>query len=167
MEARAEWPRLLNMRVNLQAEWLTMALLSAPDRKVMEEAQQRGSDLCGRVNMPPLFMQSQAGAGGRRGDPSQRAMSEPLEWPRPGQAVEVGCKERKKNISQNVFFSLFLSAESHSCLFWAGARWRALGFFPVFPLKNSWRLFVRWFASAPSSPPPSASHSFINTHAHR
>lgn len=95
-----------------------MALLSAADRKVMEEAQRRGSDLCGRVNMPPLFMRSQAGAGGRRGHPSHWAMSEPLEWPRPGQAAEAGCRERKHQSECGFFFSFILSAESHSCLFW-------------------------------------------------
>lgn len=146
-----------------------MALLSAPDRKVMEEAQQRGSDLCGRVNMPPLFMQSQAGAGGRRGDPSQRAMSEPLEWPRPGQQPRLVARREKKKHQSECVFSLLLSAESHSCLFWAGARWRALAppplFFP-FSLEKLLMAFCPSVCVSSLSPPLSASHSFINTHTH-
>lgn len=116
-----------------------MALLSAPDRKVMEEAQQRGSDLCGRVNMPPLFMQSQAGAGGRRGDPSQRAMSEPLEWPRPGQQPRLVARRGKTSVK--MCFFLFFSLLSHTLVcFGLGLVGEHLHSPPplfLFPLKNS------------------------------
>lgn len=136
-----------------------MALLSARDRKVMEEAQQRGSDPCGRVNMPPPFMQSQPGAGGRRGDPSQRAMSEPLEWPWPGQRSPGRLQREKTSVSWRMFF-LSLSADSHSCLFWAGACWRALGFSSRFSLE---KLLTGVCPSvcvcSLSPPPPPPTHS--------
>lgn len=132
---------VVKQRVNLQAEWLTMVLLSSPVRKVMEEAQQRGSDLCGRVNMPPLFMQSQAGAGGQRGDPSQRAMSEPLEWPRLGQAAEVGCKERKHQLE--CVSSLFPLCWVTLLFVLGRGSLESTWLFPtVFPLQNAFQLFV-------------------------
>lgn len=63
------------------------------------------------------------------------------------------------------FLCLSLSADSHSCLFWARACWRALGFSSRFSLEKLLTGFLSVGLRLLPLTTSAASHSFINTHA--